>query len=257
MEERNWKRLLEKRQLPDLPEERAQMVAALRESGYSERVLEAMSVVPRHAFVTGPLWRLAYSMIDLWGPDQFVPSPQTIALIVDNLNLDSADSVLEYGTGSGYLTAVLSLMTEHVYTVEHNLAQLWTSSDSFRESAIPNIRQKQSDWRLGWPEFAPFARIVVCAAVPQLFGSLLRQVQSPGVIIAPVGAYHGPQRLTRLEIRAGGDVVKDLGPCVFPSLYGGWSPGMLADMPDVVMPDEHKLAVAGPIQDSAWQVWAG
>lgn len=256
MKERNWKRLLEKRRLPDLPEERAQMVGALREMGYAEPVLAAMSVVPRHAFVAGPLWRLAYSMIDLWGPNQFIPSPQTIALMLENLKLDHAHRVLEYGTGSGYLTALLSLLTDRVYTVEHDPSHLWMSSDAFREADLPNIHQKQSDWQLGWAEFAPFEAVVIGAAVPQVFGTFLRQVRAPGVLIAPVGWYPAPQRLMRLDVSASGNVVKDLGPSAFPPLYGGWWPGALADVADLATPAEHDSAPPRPQSDSAWQVWA-
>jgi protein-L-isoaspartate(D-aspartate) O-methyltransferase len=257
MKERNWKQLLERRQLPDLPEERAKMVAALREAGYSQRVLEAMAVVPRHAFVAGPLWRLGYSMIDLWGPGQFIPAPQTIALMLDNLKLDTATTVLECATGSGYLTALLSLLTDEVYTVDPDPAQLWLSSDTFRAAELPNIHQQPSGWQLGWPECGPFSRIVANAAVPQVYEALLRQVQAPGILVAPVGWYPAPQRLIRLDVGPEGNVVKDLGPAMFPPLYGMWWGAALADVPPMETPSAPPPApAAGPMRDSAWQVWA-
>jgi protein-L-isoaspartate(D-aspartate) O-methyltransferase len=259
MKELNCLRYLEKRGLPDLPEARQQMVASLRTEGHSEATLAAMAVVPRHAFAPAGLWRLGYAMMDLWGPTQYVPSPRTIALMLDNLKLETAQSVLEFGTESGYLSALLGLLVERVYTVELDPAKLWLSSDAFRELGLDNIRQKCADGRLGWPELAPFDRIVIPFAVPWIQDEFSRQTAAAGAIMAPVGPYAGPQRLTRSDLSPLGPLITDLGPCTVPPLAGVWAgvaavpPPSAFAMADAAapFPDDAATPAAG-----AWQVWA-
>jgi protein-L-isoaspartate(D-aspartate) O-methyltransferase len=166
---------------------------------------------------------MAYADTELWGPTAFLPQPKVVALIATTVQESGAKKVLEYATGTGYLTAVLALLVDRVDTVEHDPWQLWLSSDAFRELEIPNISQKASDGRLGWPERAPYDSIVIAAAVPRIPSSFLKQLAESGTVIAPVGGYYGPQRLLRTQKTSTGTDVTDLGPCFFPPLTGVWT----------------------------------
>jgi protein-L-isoaspartate(D-aspartate) O-methyltransferase len=249
MKEFNTEEFLAKRGLIDMPDERAQMVEELRKAGHSENVLEVMSLVPRHAFAPSGLWRLGYAMHDLWGEYSFLHSPQTIAKMLEALQLNDGDKVLEYGTGSGYLTVLLSFVTARVYTVEHDVRRLWLSSDAFRELGVNSIKQKESNWHLGWSENAPYDRIIVPWALPMLLNDFVNQLVPTGIILAPVGQRPGPYRLTRLTMGPKGSALTDLGSCSCPPLFGVW--GQLQEENTTPLIPE-----VSPVNVSAWDVWA-
>jgi protein-L-isoaspartate(D-aspartate) O-methyltransferase len=228
----NRQRLLEKRNLPDLEDARNKMIDSLRNQGqFDEKVLAAMDAIPRHAFAPPALWRMAYADIELWGPTAFLPRPSVIARIAQSILHNNAKKVLEYATGTGYVTTVLSLLSDQVFTVEHDPWQLWLSSDAFRELEINNIAQKASDGRLGWAEYAPFDAIVLSAAVPDVLKAFTDQLNEAGTLIAPVGPYHGPHRLKAWQQAGEKPRMEDLGPCFFPPLMGVWLPGSFATTP--------------------------
>jgi protein-L-isoaspartate(D-aspartate) O-methyltransferase len=239
----NRARLLQKRGLPDLPEARERLIQHLRAIGAgSEPVLKAMAEVPRHAFAPPALWRMAYADTELWGPTAFLPQPSAVAKIATAIQESGARKVLEYATGTGYMTSVLALLADRVDTVEHDPWQLWLSSDAFRELELSNISQKASDGRLGWPERAPFDGIVIAAAVPKILPSFLAQLTDTGVLVAPVGGYYGPHRLLRAQKTSQGTTVTDLGQCFFPPLTGVWTPMDIAT-------DEHATGLQAPLMD--------
>jgi protein-L-isoaspartate(D-aspartate) O-methyltransferase len=222
----NRQRLLDKRGMPDLPDARARLVAALgKREGLSRASLEALAEVPRHAFAPRLLWRMAYMDTELWTPTSFLPRPGVVARMATALVEADARKVLEYATGTGYVTAVLAMLADRVDTVEHDPWQLWFSSDAFRELELLNISQKVSDGYLGWRERAPYDGIVVCAAMPRIPRVMIEQLVEGGVCIAPVRAYYGPHRLIQVVKSSDeGTSVSDLGPCFFPPLAGVWTP---------------------------------
>jgi protein-L-isoaspartate(D-aspartate) O-methyltransferase len=220
----NRERLLRKRRGIDAPEIRERSIEGLSALRLPERVTAAMAQVPRHAFSPEVSAPFAYAHTSLWAAPAFLPSPEIVGRMAAGLELRDDSAVLEYATGTGYLTVVLSLLAGRVYTVEHDPWLLWSSSDAFRELEILNIHQKASDGRLGWPEEAPFDAIVIGAAVPWLLGDFLSQLKEGGIIVAPVGPYLGPHRLVKAVRSRQGMVTTDLGHCHFPPLTGVWNP---------------------------------
>jgi protein-L-isoaspartate(D-aspartate) O-methyltransferase len=225
----NKERLLLKRNLPDLEDARKKMVEDLQKRGsFDDKVIAALLAIPRHAFAPPHLWRMAYSDVELWGPTAFLPRPIVVAKIAQTIIERSAGKILEYATGTGYLTTIVSLLVDHIDTVEHDPWQLWSSSDAFRELEIKNISQKASDGKLGWPERSPFDAIILSASVPKILQSFTSQIKENGIMIAPVGSYYGPHRLT-LWIKNGSNSVSDLGACYFQPLTGVWQPQEVFD----------------------------
>jgi protein-L-isoaspartate(D-aspartate) O-methyltransferase len=107
--------------------------------------------------------------------------------------------VLEVGTGSGYQTAVLAKLARRVYTIDRFRTLVAAAESRFRTLRLANITAIVGDGMLGWPEQAPFDRIVVTAAGEDVPDALLKQVRIGGVIVAPVGPSDGIQKLLRME----------------------------------------------------------
>jgi protein-L-isoaspartate(D-aspartate) O-methyltransferase len=242
----NRNRLLDKRQLPDLPDARRQMIERLGKlEKVSIGVLDVMAELPRHAFAPYGQWRTAYGDSDLWCPTAFLPRPATVARIATAVEQAKANKVLEYATGTGYVTSVLALLARSVDTVEHDPWLLWLSSDAFREMELSNISQKASDGVLGWRERGPYDAIVVCAAMPRIPRTLLEQLVDGGICVAPVGTYYGPHRLIQATKSREGTSVADLGACYFPPLTGVWTYiDMLLKGPEIEA--EPRSATTGP-----------
>ena len=217
-------KLLLERNLPDLVDARNQMVENLRKlNQFDEKVLDALKAIPRHAFAPPALWRVAYADVELYGPGIFLPKPNVVAKIAQAILQADAKKVLEYGTGTGYLSAVLSLLINEVYTVEYDAALLWLSADAFKQLDTQNIQQRASDGTFGWNEHAPYDATIVTGAIPEIVEAYTSQVADNGILIAPVGAYFGPQQLTVWKNMDTPDNTEDLGPCFFPPLLGAWT----------------------------------
>jgi protein-L-isoaspartate(D-aspartate) O-methyltransferase len=139
------------------------------------------------------------------------------------LALTGTERVLEIGTGSGYQTAVLSLMAARVYTVERLESLLRAAEQRLSRIGLTNIDYRLGDGSTGWEEEAPFDCIIVTAAAPEVPSSLVAQLADGGRMVIPVGAV-GSQDLTLFR-RKGDDLVKvHLCGCVFVKLIGreGW-----------------------------------
>ena len=139
------------------------------------RVLDAMRTVPRHEFVPETFRQDAYEDHPLpIGEEQTISQPYIVAAMLEYLALQAADRVLEIGTGSGYVTALLSLLSAEVYSVERH-AQLAASAEStLRRLEYRNVKIRVGDGQQGWAEYAPFDAILVSAATPRC-----RQICSP------------------------------------------------------------------------------
>lgn len=203
------------------------MVDAQRARGEitDERVLAAMAAVPREQFVPEELASEAYVEHALpIGEDQTISQPYVVALMTQALELSPNDRVLEVGTGSGYQSAVLRQLVEHVITIERLDALASAARERFEKLGLDGIDVEVADGTLGWPPGAPYDAIVVTAAGPVVPEALRAQLTLGGRLVMPVGR-GGAQNLLRLRHRGPGiDVVDDLGPVAFVPLIGreGW-----------------------------------
>jgi protein-L-isoaspartate(D-aspartate) O-methyltransferase len=176
----------------------AKLILSLRSQGVTDpQVLNAIEKTPRDLF-TPDLFK-DRSWEDSALPiacGQTISQPFIVGLMTQALTLEPRARVLEVGTGSGYQTAVLSRLARLVYTIERYRTLMREAEARFREMDLTNIITKFGDGGLGWPEQAPFDRILVTAAAPSEPKTLLSQLKASGVLVAPVGK--GPvQRLIR------------------------------------------------------------
>ncbi len=151
-------------------------------------VLDAMRRVPRHEFVPESFQQDAYQDHPLpIGEGQTISQPYIVAAMLEYLAPQTAERVLEVGTGSGYVTALLSLLSAEVYSVERH-AQLAISAEStLHRLGYRNMKIRVGDGSQGWPEYAPFDAILVSAATPEMPPALFAQLREGGRMVVPVG----------------------------------------------------------------------
>lgn len=182
---------------------RQQMVAhQLRERGISdERVLEAFTRVPRHAFVPEEVAARSYADAPLpIGEGQTISQPYIVGLMTEALQLDPGDRVLEVGTGSGYQAAILAAIGVEVFTIESVETLASRARVILDGLGFDNIRYKTGNGRLGWPEEAPFDGIIVTAAPAGLPQALPDQLKRDGRLVIPFGRFEQTlYRITRRE----------------------------------------------------------
>jgi len=175
---------------PGSEKERERMVREqLADRGIRDvRVLAAMSDVPRHEFVLEPLRQEAYEDHPLpIGDGQTISQPYIVAVMLEHLALHASDRVLEVGTGSGYVTALLSLLAAEVYSVERH-AQLAASAESaLQRLGYRKVHIKVGDGSEGWAEYAPYDAILVSAATAVMPPALFVQLRDRGRMILPIG----------------------------------------------------------------------
>jgi protein-L-isoaspartate(D-aspartate) O-methyltransferase len=153
-----------------------------------ERVLDVMRRVPRHEFVAETLWQNAYEDHPLpIGEGQTISQPYMVAAMLQHLDLRAADRVLEIGTGSGYATALLSLLCAEVYSVERHASLAVAAENTLRRLGYHNVNIRIADGREGWPMVAPFDAILVSAAAADVPAALIAQLREGGRAIVPVG----------------------------------------------------------------------
>ena len=191
----------------------------------SERVLEAMSRVPRHAFVSPELTEAAYGDHPLpIGGGQTISQPYIVALMTEALDIDEGSKVLELGTGSGYQTAILAEMAASVWTVERSPRLHEQARARLAALGYDHVHSLCGDGTLGWPDEAPFDRILATGSLPSVPECLLAQLALGGLFIGPVGRLLS-QRLVCMAYDPAGSARRDLGPCRFVPLVGdaGWA----------------------------------
>jgi len=211
----------------DFEDARREMVAEqIRARGIdSQRVLGAMQSVPRHLFVGPEQIFFAYSDEPLpIGAGQTISQPFMVAAMADALSLESDDRVLEIGAGSGYQSAVLSLLAREVITVETQPSLAASARDRLARLGYNNVRVEFGDGSLGWPTAAPYNAILVTAAAPAVPPPLVEQLADGGRLVIPVG-YPEQQNLLRITKREDGMSYESLYACRFVPLLGryGWS----------------------------------
>jgi protein-L-isoaspartate(D-aspartate) O-methyltransferase len=184
-------------------------------------VLKAMRKVQRHLFVEQSLWPKAYSDHPLpIGDGQTISQPYVVALMTEALALRGGERVLEVGTGSGYQAAILAEIVKEVFTIEIR-PELYTKvRERLQKLGYHNIRVKQGDGYLGWPEYAPFDAIIVTASPNHIPPPLLGQLKEGGRLIIPLGSTTFHQNLTLVTKRRGKVEVKELGSVAFVPLVG-------------------------------------
>jgi protein-L-isoaspartate(D-aspartate) O-methyltransferase len=179
----------------------AEMILRLRRAGVTDRrVVSAIEAAPRDLFVPAELHAEAYAEqalpIDC---GQTISAPVIVGLMTSALDVGADDRVLEIGTGTGYQTAILARLAKRVYTIERFRTLTAAAESRFRTLRLANITTLVGDGIKGWPEQAPFDRILVTASDEAVPEALFRQLRLGGVLIMPVGPSDDGQKLMRFE----------------------------------------------------------
>ena len=168
-----------------------------------ERVLSAMTRVPRHEFVSERNRSQAYEDHPLpIGEGQTISQPYIVALMLEAIALKPTDRVLEIGTGSGYVTALLSDLVAEVFSVERHAVLADQAKEVLVRLGCTNVRVVVGDGSAGFPEAAPYDAIVVSAAADAVPGALIAQMAEGARMIIPVGA-EDSQQLQLIEMKDG------------------------------------------------------
>ncbi len=200
-----------------------ELIMALRRQGITDaRVLSAIERVPRAQFVEPSFKAQAYEDHAL--PiecGQTISQPYVVAYMTEALDVGPRMKVLEVGTGSGYQAAVLAHLCRRVYTIERYRTLLRDAEERFRELNLTNITAKSGDGSKGWPEQAPFDRIIVTAAAETLPDALIDQLKIDGWMIIPIGRSTRDQKLYRVQKTEKGVDCEELLPVRFVPLVEG------------------------------------
>ncbi|MGH2493769.1 MAG: protein-L-isoaspartate(D-aspartate) O-methyltransferase [Ktedonobacteraceae bacterium] len=209
----------------DFEKKRQQLLESLRTAGIRDnRVLAVMAATPREFFVDEMHYTLAYDdralPIDM---GQSISQPLMVATMTQALQLRGEERVLEIGTGSGYQTTILARLARHVYSVERIQQLAYGALKRMSKLGVENVTIYVGDGSLGWPDQAPYDRIIVTAAAPEVPARLFAQLVTWGMMIIPVGK---PERQELLIVHRApwGPEVRSLGGCLFVPLLGeaGW-----------------------------------
>jgi len=213
------------RQVTDFPEARRRMVSEQIEArGVSDpAVLEAMSRVPRHEFVTPEYRALAYADRPLpIGLGQTISQPYIVALMTELLQPEPGDRVLEVGTGSGYQAAVAASVVARLYSIELLPELARSAAGRLARLGVSNVDVRAGDGYLGWPEHAPFDGILVTAGADHVPQPLVDQLAVGARMVIPVGEAGSTQVLQVIEKLPGGGVeVRDVAAVRFVPLLRG------------------------------------
>ena len=169
--------------------ETARLILALRSQGVTDpKVLNALQETPRDLFVPELFQERAWEDSALpIACGQTISQPFIVGLMTQALALESRCRVLEIGTGSGYQTAVLSKLVRYVYTIERYRTLLTEAEARLKQLDVQNVISRFADGMEGWPEQAPFDRIIVTAAAPGTPHALLQQLKPTGILVSPIG----------------------------------------------------------------------
>ncbi|HTL53839.1 MAG TPA: protein-L-isoaspartate(D-aspartate) O-methyltransferase [Planctomycetota bacterium] len=183
-------------------------------------VLDAMARIPREFFVDPAHRDEAYDDHPLQiGLGQTISQPYMVAAMTRLLLLTGRETVLEIGTGSGYQAAILALLAKKVYTVERHPALSAQAAARLTRLGLNNVTVLTGDGSLGWPEFAPYDRILVTCAAPALPPALLNELADRGRLIAPIGDRE-TQRLVLVDRRGDRLLRGEADDCRFVPLIG-------------------------------------
>lgn len=185
------------------------------------RVLAAMGEVPRHEFIPENLQANAYEDHPLpIGEGQTISQPYIVATMLEHLALQSSDRVLEIGTGSGYVTALLSLLCAEVYSVERHARLAAAAESALHRLEYRNVKIRVGDGRDGWAGYSPFDAILVSAATAEMPSALFAQLCEGGRMMVPIGP-SSSQELQLVRKVNGQPEVRVLEGCRFVPLVEG------------------------------------
>lgn len=191
--------------LSDILEEVELTRYEIGKAALDERVMAAMAKVPRERFVgTYDRYRAFANGPLPIGYGQTISQPYIVALMSDLLEPRPDSVILEVGTGSGYQSAVLAELVQHVYSIEIIGALAREAGERLQELGYGNVTVRHGDGYHGWPEHAPFDGIIVTAAAPHIPPSLVEQLKPGGRLVIPVGEPGGVQQLMLVEKRSDG-----------------------------------------------------
>ncbi|CCG08882.1 protein-L-isoaspartate(D-aspartate) O-methyltransferase [Pararhodospirillum photometricum] len=192
---------------------------------FNTHVLSALERVPRELFVPQPFANRAFENAALpIGCGQTISQPLVVGLMTQALALTDRHKVLEIGTGSGYQTAVLARLCRRVYTVERHGPLLAEAQDRLARLGIRNVVAREGDGYRGWPEQAPFERILVTAAAPDIPRTLVEHLAVGGLMVLPVGEEDGLQHVVRVRRYATHIQTETLFPVRFVPMVEGLPP---------------------------------
>jgi len=176
----------------------------LRQQGiHDERLLQAIESVPRERFIDEAFEHKAYDNTALpIGSGQTISQPYIVARMTELLRLQPTSRVLEIGTGSGYQTAILAHLVQHVCSVERIKKLQWQAKRRLKQLDLHNVSTRHGDGWQGWPSRGPFDAIIVTAAPPEIPSALMAQLDEGGIMVLPVG--EDTQDLTTVR-RQGGE----------------------------------------------------
>jgi protein-L-isoaspartate(D-aspartate) O-methyltransferase len=210
----------------DLAHQRALMVDRhVAARGMTDpRILQALREVPRHLFVSPVVAAKAYGPGALpIGSNQTISQPYIVARMIELLELTGTEKVLEVGTGTGYQAVVLSKLSGKVFSIERVSELGARAMELIRSLKINNVSVKVFDGTYGWSDQAPFDRIIVAAAAPEVPQPLIQQLGRTGIMVLPIGSGKN-QRLARVRHIGTGVQIEDCGQAEFVPLVGrfGW-----------------------------------
>jgi len=201
---------------------KAKLILELRAGGVEAKaVLAAIEKIPRENFLPPAFRAKAYDNVALpIGFEQTISQPLVVGLMTQALELTDRMKVLEIGTGSGYQTAVLARIARRVYTIERHGELQRDAERRLAALRVTNVTMRTGDGSRGWPEQAPFQRILVTAAAADVPPVLVDQLAPGGIMVVPIGADDPMQHLVRVRRTEGGAETEDLGPVKFVPLVG-------------------------------------
>ncbi len=179
-----------------------------------KELLDAMRTTPRHEFIPQSLRSYAYEDHPLpIGEGQTISQPYIVGLMSDLLDLTGDEKVLEIGTGSGYQAAILARLTDSVFSIEVVESLAIRAENTLKRLGYDNVFVRHGDGYLGWPEHAPFDRVIVTAAPPAIPEKLIEQMKIGGLMVVPVGKHY--QELMLIEKTRTGYKKRDILPVRF------------------------------------------
>lgn len=207
----------------EFEERRKILIDSLKINGISDRVLDAMMRVPRHLFVPEKLQESAYMDMPLpIGHNQTISAPHMVAIMCELLDISSGMKILEVGSGSGYNAAVMAELVGdkgHIYTVERIPGLASFAEQNLERAGYKNITVLQDDGSCGLAEHAPYERISVTSAAPDVPRPLIDQLATEGIMAIPVG--NGEQQLVVVKKDREGNIsYKTWGYVIFVPLIG-------------------------------------
>ena len=195
--------------LADIRSEVGYTRSYIQRDAFSARVMEAMARVPRHCFVPEDYQSYAYHNGPLSiGYGQTISQPYIVALMSDLLEVGESDTVLEIGTGSGYQTAVLSLLVKQVYSVELVEPLAGLARQRLKQLGYHNVETMVGDGYLGWEEHAPYDGIIVTAAAAHVPQPLEQQLKPGARLVIPVSDGYMGQELIVVEKGLDGELTR-------------------------------------------------